>query len=75
MGLVMSSMSQLIAYARSLDDEEDFFEKMIFPGSVKEIGEDGLGIRRTHPVTPVMKGDERTKLLVVNGDDIMSFYP
>ena len=74
-GPFMSSMSQLIAYARSVDTEDGFFEKRIFPGSVKDRGENGVGIRRKYPVTPLMKGDERTKLLVVNGDDIMSFYP
>ncbi|KAH8598753.1 hypothetical protein B0O99DRAFT_683504 [Bisporella sp. PMI_857] len=75
LGVSMSSMSSLIAYARSLDQADNFFPVYIYPESVKDIGEDGLGIRRTYPVTPVMKGDKKSRLMVVNGDDIMSYFP
>ncbi len=33
MGIITSSMSSLIAYARSVDEEEDYFETYIFPDS------------------------------------------
>jgi len=75
MGPFMSSMSQLIAYARSVNDDEGFFEEKIFPGSTKDTGENGAGMRRTYPVSPAMKGDDKTKLMIVNGEDIMSCYP
>jgi hypothetical protein len=74
-GPVMSSMSSLIAYARALDETATFFETYIFPGSWKDEGEDGLGIKRKYPKVPVMKGDHKSKLMLVNGDDIMSFFP
>lgn len=69
LGVVMSSMSSLIAYERSLGDRDDFFQTWIYPGSEKS------GWRRTYPETPVMKGDHRTRLMVVSGDDIMGSFP
>ena len=74
-GPVMSSMSSLIAYARALDETATFFPTYIFPGSERDWGEDGLGLRRTYPKVPVMRGDSKSKLMLVNGDDIMSFFP
>lgn len=75
MGPVMSSMSSLIAYARALDEPTNFFPTYIFPGSKKDLGKDGLGIKRKYPKVPVMRGDSKSKLMLVNGDDIMSFFP
>ncbi|KAL2074247.1 hypothetical protein VTL71DRAFT_8025 [Oculimacula yallundae] len=69
MGVVMSSMSSLIAYARSIDNEGDFFSEYIFPGSVRN------GAHRNYPVVPDMKGNRNTKLMVVNGVDIMDSFP
>ncbi|PVH84718.1 hypothetical protein DL98DRAFT_410428 [Cadophora sp. DSE1049] len=69
MGLVMSSMSSLIAYARSIDNEEDFFSQYIFPGSTRN------GAERAYPAVPDMKGNRNTKLMVVNGVDIMDSFP
>ncbi|KAG4427511.1 hypothetical protein IFR05_017006 [Cadophora sp. M221] len=69
MGLVMSSMSSLIAYARSIDNEEDFFSAYIFPGSTRN------GAERAYPTVPDMKGNRVTKLMVVNGVDIMDSFP
>jgi hypothetical protein len=74
-GPVMSSMSSLIAWERALDETATFFPTYIFPGSKKVEGEDGLGIKRKYPKVPVMKGDHKSKLMLVNGDDIMSFFP
>jgi hypothetical protein len=75
LGLFMSSMSLLIAFTRALDSPEDLFAKYIFPGSEKDVGEDGWGVRRTFEQVPLMRGDDKSRLMVVNGDDIMSFFP
>ncbi|KAG9237060.1 hypothetical protein BJ875DRAFT_350158, partial [Amylocarpus encephaloides] len=69
LGLVMSSMSSLIAYARSVDEKDDYFETFIFPGSSKN------GLDRGYPDHLSMKGNRRTKLMVVNGVDIMDSFP
>ena len=70
-GPAMSSMSALIAYERSLNDEEDVFTSHIFPGSVRD--EDTRW--RMYPSTPAMLGDEKTRLMVVNQFDIMDNFP
>ncbi|KAG0645608.1 hypothetical protein D0Z07_8527 [Hyphodiscus hymeniophilus] len=76
LGPVMSSMSSLIAFTRALDKPDDFFPKYIFPGSKKEVGEDGWGLRRVYEQEmPLMRGDEKSRLMVVNGDDIMNYFP
>jgi hypothetical protein len=76
LGPVMSSMSSLIAFTRALDDSEDFFPTYVYPGSTKNPGEDGAGFRRTYDFqSPEMRGDKRSRLMIVNGDDIMSFFP
>jgi hypothetical protein len=68
-GVVTSSMSSLVAYARTVDDEEDYFSTYVFPGSVKS------GLNRNYQVSPSMKGSETTKLMVINGVDIMDAFP
>lgn len=76
LGLALSTMSALVSYARALDDPENFFPTYIFPGSTKNLGKDGLGLKRYYPEAPIMKGDSKSKLLVVNGkNDIMDFFP
>lgn len=65
----MSSMSSLVAYTRSINNEEDFFAQYIFPGSTRN------GAERAYPVAPDMKGNSNTKLMVVNGVDIMDSFP
>jgi hypothetical protein len=68
-GIVMSTMSSLIAYARNVDDEgKDFFEDHIFPGSWN------IGIHREYPAL-AMKGNIATKLMVVSGVDVMKSFP
>jgi hypothetical protein len=68
MGVIMSSMSSLIAYARHVSDDVDVFEKHVFPGSEK------TGLERYYKECE-MKGNLRTKLMVVNGVDIMDSFP
>jgi len=66
----MSSMSSLIAYARHVNDDVDIFEKYVFPGSEKG------GLERHYKEYEYeMRGDRRTKLMVVNGVDIMDSFP
>jgi len=69
MGILTSSMSALIAYARSADEHEDFFMTYIFPGSLRN------GLHRNYPEGSTMKGDKYTKLMTVNGVDIMDAFP
>ncbi|KAL3423533.1 hypothetical protein PVAG01_05280 [Phlyctema vagabunda] len=70
LGVVMSSMSSLIAYARSLDDPELFFPTYVFPGSIQDGGV------REYPDAPAMHGNDKSKLMVVaRGKDIMAYFP
>jgi hypothetical protein len=71
LGPAMSSMSALIAYERTLEQERDVFTTHIFPGSVR----DEQTRWRTYPTTPTMLGDNTTKLMVVNEFDIMDNFP
>jgi len=68
-GIITSSMSSLIAFARTVDDPGDFFETSIFPGSSKS------GLNRGYPEPYTVKGSFNTKLMVVNGVDIMEAFP
>jgi hypothetical protein len=68
LGIVMSTMSSLIAYARTAHEEKDFFETYVFPGSWN------IGIHREYPAMS-MKGNNATKLMVVSGVDVMNFFP
>lgn len=72
LGVWMSTFSQTIAYARAAEDEDDFWETYITPGSSRN---DIRG--RDWDNVPALKGDEKTKLLVVNTGDIsdMDAYP
>ncbi|CAD6444511.1 b0ea89d9-77fc-4b52-9413-3fa6e162ea98 [Sclerotinia trifoliorum] len=72
LGVWMSTFSQTIAYARAAEDEDDFWETYITPGSSRN----DIGGRDWDNV-PALKGDEKTKLLVVNTGDIsdMDAYP
>ena len=67
-GVIMSSMSSLVAYARTVNEEPDFFDTHVFPGSSK------VGLQRTYDAMSI-KGNSHTKLLVVNGVDIMDSFP
>jgi hypothetical protein len=69
MGIIMSSMSSLIAFARTVDEEEDFFETHVFPGSIHQ------DTGRLYPQSPKITGDNFTMLMVTNGTDIMESFP
>jgi hypothetical protein len=49
MGIITSSMSSLIAYARTVDEEEDYFETYVFSGSSRS------GFNRGYPNSPSMR--------------------
>ncbi|RDL30805.1 uncharacterized protein BP5553_10150 [Venustampulla echinocandica] len=68
-GIITSSMSSLIAYARTVDEREDYFETSIFPDSSRE------GLNRGYTDNISIKGNQYTKLMVVNGVDIMDSFP
>jgi hypothetical protein len=72
-GVLLSTMSALVAYARTVDYPEDFFSRYVQPGSVR------TGQSRTWDTVPALKGNNFTKLLVVNagprGLDIMDTFP
>ncbi len=69
LGLIMSTMSSLIAYARTVDDiESDFFGTYVFSDSWS------IGINRNYPAI-AMKGNRNTKLMVVSGVDVMNSFP
>ena len=70
LGAGMSSMSLLIAYARTIDDESGYFAKYVHTGSIRT-----PPYNRKYPSSPVMKGNEKTRLFMVNGPDIMDRYP
>ncbi|QSZ36620.1 hypothetical protein DSL72_006500 [Monilinia vaccinii-corymbosi] len=71
LGVWMSTFSQTIAYARTAEDEDDFWETYITPGSRR------AGSARVWDHVPALKGDDTTKILVVNTGDIsnMDSYP
>ncbi|PQE05036.1 AlteRNAtive oxidase protein [Rutstroemia sp. NJR-2017a BBW] len=69
LGVWMSTLSLLIAFARSANSEEDFYSTHIIPGSSRS------GAHRQWDDAPAMKGDKTTKLLVVNEFDVMDAFP
>ncbi len=66
----MSSMSLLIAYARTIGEESEYFEKYIHPNSIRKPPLD-----RQYIGSPLMKGNKNTRLLMVNGSDILDRFP
>ena len=71
LGIITSTLSSLVAYARSVEDEDDFFETYIFPGSVRT----EKPLERWYPDSPSMKGNNFTKLMVLTGPDVMASFP
>ncbi|KAK6599641.1 hypothetical protein H4I95_08516 [Botrytis cinerea] len=71
LGVWMSTFSQTIAYARTVDLEQEYWETYINPGSRRD------GLTRLWDQAPALKGDETTKILVVNtgGFSNMDSYP
>jgi hypothetical protein len=70
MGLLTSSLSDLVAYARTVGEEGDYFDKYIHPGSTR-----ATSVDREYPDPPSVKGNEHTKLIVLTGPDIMDCFP
>lgn len=71
LGVWMSTFSQTAAYTRTMEDENDYWETYVTPGSRRE------GLARVWDRVPALKGDNTTKLMVVNTGDIsnMDSYP
>ncbi|KAJ3953916.1 hypothetical protein N0V92_009604 [Colletotrichum tropicale] len=68
-GNLISTMSSLVAYARTRDQPEEFFSTYIYPNTIK------WGIDRFYNQPFTMKGDEHTKEFVISGQDIMDAFP
>ena len=69
-GVLTSSLSAVVAYARTVEEEGDYFDKYIHPGTTR-----GEFIERVFPDSPSVRGDERTKLMVLTGADVMDCFP
>jgi len=78
LGIMTSTLSVLVAYGRSVngvvdgfgEKEKDFFEQYIFPGSKKVNRLD-----RVYENNMVLKGDEKTKMLVIDAPEVVDFFP
>ena len=65
----MSTMSKYVAYTRTADDEENFFDTYIFPGvSI-------VDAKATFPEPFTIRGNHYTSLIVTNGLYLMDFFP
>lgn len=69
-GIMTSSLSAVVAYARTVEEGDDYFDKYIHPGTTR-----GEFVERVFPDSPSMRGNERTKLMVLTGADIMDCFP
>ncbi|KAF4626104.1 hypothetical protein G7Y89_g12057 [Cudoniella acicularis] len=73
-GILMSTMSAMVAYARTVDEPEVYFSTYLYPGSSRTAGR-----TRTWVNAPAMMGTNTTKLLVTNsapvGLDLMDSFP
>lgn len=70
-GVLMSTFSEMVAFKRTEGEKGNFFEEYILPGSERIPG----GRRRWDQV-PALRGNERTKLVVVNsGQDNLDCFP
>ncbi|KAH8896387.1 hypothetical protein GQ53DRAFT_819495 [Thozetella sp. PMI_491] len=70
MGSSLSTLSLLIAYERTMDDDVDVFERYLFVGSTihghsRDYGKNNLELR----------GSATTKLMLVPGGDYMRYFP
>ncbi|KFY08238.1 hypothetical protein V492_06406 [Pseudogymnoascus sp. VKM F-4246] len=70
MGILTSSLSAKVAYARTLGGEDDYFDIYIRPGTTR-----GEFVERVFPDSPSVRGDEHTKLIVLTGADLMDCFP
>ncbi|OBT61562.1 hypothetical protein VE03_08878 [Pseudogymnoascus sp. 23342-1-I1] len=70
MGILTSSLSAIVAYARTVDGDGDYFDRYIHPGTTR-----GEFVERVFPGSPHVRGNESTKLIVLTGADIMDGFP
>ncbi|POS77678.1 hypothetical protein DHEL01_v203933 [Diaporthe helianthi] len=68
-GVLSSTMSDYIAYTRTTDDEEDFFDTYIYPGV------SFLGPIAKFPEPFTIRGNQYTSLLVTDGQYYMDAFP
>lgn len=69
-GILTSSLSDIVAYARTVDEEGDYFEEHIHPNTTR-----GEFVDRVFPDSPSVRGNGQTKLMVITGADIMDCFP
>lgn len=69
-GVGLSSMSLLVAFARTVDEKEDYWSHFIHDNSIRI-----KPLDREYPISPIMKGNEKTRLYMLSGPDIMDRYP
>ncbi|KAF6817052.1 hypothetical protein CPLU01_13688 [Colletotrichum plurivorum] len=68
-GNLISTMSSVVVYARTMDQPEEFFDTYIYPDTIR------WGLDRFYNEPLVIKGDKHTKEFVMNGQDIMDSFP
>lgn len=69
LGIMTSTMSNTVAFARTLGASGDYFTDFIFTGSNR------TDMWRKYPGMPYMAGDNNTRLMVFDGVDLMDGYP
>ena len=70
MGILAISLSDIVSYARTADEDDDYYEKYIRLGTTK-----AKFVDRVFPDPPSVRGNEHTKLIVLTGPDIMDCFP
>lgn len=70
LGVGTSSMSLLIAFDRTIDEKDEYFSLYIHSNSSR-----GRELDRHYPVSPTMKGNNKTRLFTLSGPDLMDVYP
>lgn len=70
MGILTSSLSAIVAYTRTVNEEGDYFDRYIHPGTTR-----AAFVDRVFPNSPSIRGNEHTKLMVLTGPDIMDCFP
>lgn len=73
LGLAMSTMSLMVAYAREVDGPNSFFKTYITPGSTRALKNESMHREYENPET--MRGNNRTRLLIVSADCILHAFP
>ncbi|KAB5536048.1 hypothetical protein GE09DRAFT_910615, partial [Coniochaeta sp. 2T2.1] len=68
-GMLVSTMSSMVAYHRVMDDPEEFFGTYIYPNSLK------WGLWRTYNESVVLRGNRHTMGIVVSSEELMDAFP